>query len=64
MMLLGFDREAAINYSFKAPNLHENDPAFEKITDRRKPDDYTDFMKVAFTNALQQSMGLPRMKNI
>lgn len=32
--LLGFDQEASFNYSFKALNLYENDPAFEKITQR------------------------------
>ncbi len=32
--LLGFDQEASFNYSFKALNLYENEPAFEKITQR------------------------------
>lgn len=77
MALLGFDDEAiqkldsAYKYEFRATNLYENDPAFEKIKSlpqfrkvQKKLDDYSDFMKVAFTNAFNKAQASKELKNI
>ena len=77
MALLGFDGEAiqnldsAYKYEFRATNLYENDPAFEKIKSlpqfrkvQKKLDEYTTFMKVAFTNAFNKAQASKELKNI
>lgn len=77
MALLGFDDEAiqnldsAYKYEFRATNLYENDPAFEKIKSlpqfrkvQKKLDDYTAFMKLAFTNAFNKAQASKELKNI
>jgi len=77
MALLGFYDEAiqnldsAYKYEFRDNNLYENDPAFEKIKSdpqfrkvQKRLDDYSGFMKVAFTNALNRAQASKELKNI